>query len=70
MHCLGNILIFIKTEVRDYYILGHLMSMTPEQLQTYRWEKEIDERNRPFTDMELDTMFPPGYQILQPPAGN
>uniref|UniRef100_A0A182SDN7 Splicing factor 3B subunit 1 domain-containing protein n=1 Tax=Anopheles maculatus TaxID=74869 RepID=A0A182SDN7_9DIPT len=48
---------------------GHLASMTPEQLQAYRWEKEIDERNRPFTDDELDVMFPPGYKVLPPPAG-
>lgn len=39
---------------------GHLMAMTPEQLQAYRWEREIDERNRPLTDEELDAMFPPG----------
>lgn len=45
------------------------MSMTPEQLQAYRWEREIDERNRPLTDDELETLFPPGYKILQPPAG-
>lgn len=45
------------------------MAMTPEQLQAYRWEREIDERNRPLTDEELDAMFPPGYKILQPPAG-
>ncbi|XP_075236948.1 splicing factor 3b subunit 1 isoform X1 [Lycorma delicatula] len=48
---------------------GHLMTMTPEQLQAYRWEREIDERNRPFTDDELDAMFPPGYKVLTPPAG-
>ncbi|RZF48445.1 hypothetical protein LSTR_LSTR007930 [Laodelphax striatellus] len=48
---------------------GHLMTMTPEQLQAYRWEREIDERNRPYTDDELDTMFPPGYKVLTPPAG-
>ena len=24
---------------------GH-MAMTPEQMQAYRWEREIDERNR------------------------
>lgn len=45
------------------------MSMTPEQLQAYRWEREIDERNRPLTDEELEALFPPGYKILQPPAG-
>lgn len=43
--------------------------MTPEQLQAYRWEREIDERNRPLSDEELETMFPPGYKILNPPAG-
>ncbi|KAL5278450.1 SF3B1 family protein [Megaselia abdita] len=48
---------------------GALAAMTPEQLQAYRWEKEIDERNRPFTDEELETMFPPGYKVLPPPAG-
>ncbi|XP_018562701.1 splicing factor 3B subunit 1 isoform X2 [Anoplophora glabripennis] len=48
---------------------GHLASMTPEQLQAYRWEREIDERNRPYSDEELDAMFPPGYKVLPPPAG-
>ncbi|CAG9585452.1 unnamed protein product [Danaus chrysippus] len=48
---------------------GHIAAMTPEQLQAYRWEKEIDERNRPYTDEELDAMFPPGYKVLPPPAG-
>ncbi|KAF7989065.1 hypothetical protein HCN44_007375 [Aphidius gifuensis] len=48
---------------------GHMMSMTPEQLQAFRWEKEIDERNRPLSDDELDSLFPPGYKVLQPPVG-
>lgn len=48
---------------------GHLVTMTPEQLQAYRWEKEIDERNRPIGDDELDGMFPEGYKVLPPPAG-
>ncbi|XP_067649690.1 splicing factor 3B subunit 1-like isoform X2 [Haliotis asinina] len=48
---------------------GHLMSMTPEQLQAYTWQREIDERNRPLSDDELDSMFPPGYKVLNPPAG-
>lgn len=45
---------------------GHLMSMTPEQLQAWRWEREIDERNRPLTDEELDAMFPEGYKVHAP----
>lgn len=47
---------------------AQLMQMTPEQLQNWRWEREIDERNRYLTDEELDTMFPDGYKVLQPPA--
>lgn len=43
------------------------MSMTPEQLQAWRWEREIDERNRPLTDEELDAMFPEGYKVLALP---
>jgi hypothetical protein len=31
---------------------------TPEQQQAQRWEAEIDERNRPITDEELDAIFP------------
>lgn len=42
------------------------MSMTPEQLQAWRWEREIDERNRPLTDEELDAMFPEGYKVFFP----
>ncbi len=45
------------------------MSMTPEQLQAYTWQREIDERNRPLSDEELDSLFPEGYKVLQPPAG-
>ncbi|KAJ4847146.1 Splicing factor 3B subunit 1 [Turnera subulata] len=43
--------------------------MTPEQYNLLRWEKDIEERNRPLTDEELDAMFPQeGYKILEPPA--
>ncbi|XP_064118804.1 splicing factor 3B subunit 1-like isoform X1 [Macrobrachium nipponense] len=45
------------------------VNMTPEQIHAFRWEREIDERNRPMTDEELDTLFPPGYEILPPPQG-
>merc|ERR1719424_137952 len=42
--------------------------MTPEQMQTARWQGEIDERNRPMSDEDLDALFPPeGYRILKPP---
>ena len=44
-------------------------AITPEQYNLLRWEKDIEERNRPLTDEELDAMFPQeGYKILDPPA--
>ncbi|GAB2293651.1 Splicing factor 3B subunit 1 [Dionaea muscipula] len=44
-------------------------ALTPEQYNLLRWEKDIEERNRPLTDEELDAMFPSeGYKILEPPA--
>ena len=47
---------------------GPAGSMTPEQMQQVRWQQEIDERNRPLTDDDLDAIFPPtGYKILKPP---
>ncbi|KAH8484078.1 hypothetical protein H0E87_028488 [Populus deltoides] len=33
-------------------------AITPEQYNLLRWEKDIEERNRPLTDEELDAMFP------------
>ncbi|MFH4975941.1 hypothetical protein AB6A40_002650 [Gnathostoma spinigerum] len=45
------------------------MPMTPDQVAMFKWEREIDERNRPLTDEELDALFPPGYKILPPPNG-
>jgi splicing factor 3B subunit 1 len=32
--------------------------MTPEQIQARRWEMELDERNRPLSDEDLDALFP------------
>ncbi|KAL5548011.1 hypothetical protein UlMin_003242 [Ulmus minor] len=44
-------------------------AVTPEQYNLMRWERDIEERNRPLTDEELDSMFPlEGYKILEPPA--
>lgn len=49
--------------------MAHLGAMTPEMAQHMRWEAEVDERNRPMTDEELDALFPStGYKILDPPA--
>jgi splicing factor 3B subunit 1 len=43
--------------------------MTPEAAAALRLEKEIDYRNRPLSDEELDAMFPTtGYKILDPPG--
>ncbi|MEW5308440.1 MAG: hypothetical protein WDW38_000402 [Sanguina aurantia] len=45
---------------------------TPEQYYEMRLQKELNERNRPLTDQELDSMLPDekgGYKIQAPPAG-
>ncbi|CAI5475130.1 unnamed protein product [Closterium sp. Yama58-4] len=43
--------------------------LTPEQFTMLRWEREIEERNKPLSDEELDAMFPlDGYKVLEPPA--
>ncbi|QDZ25009.1 subunit 1 of splicing factor 3B [Chloropicon primus] len=42
--------------------------MTPEHLSSLRWEKDIEARNRPWTDEELDAIIPDGYKIVPPPA--
>lgn len=45
------------------------VNLTPEQQQALRWDREIEERNRPLSDEELDAMFPSeGYKIMEPPA--
>jgi len=42
---------------------------TPEQMSTLRILAEIDARNRPMDDLELDELLPKdGYQIVPPPA--
>ncbi|KAI9327050.1 armadillo-type protein [Obelidium mucronatum] len=43
--------------------------MTPEANNALRWEKELDARNKPMSDAELDSILPEkGYKILDPPA--
>ena len=42
---------------------------TPEKFNATRWERDLEERNRPWIDEELDAMFPDGYKVLEPPAG-
>lgn len=44
------------------------VGLTPEASQALRWEAEMDARNRPLSDAELDALFPPtGYKVLKPP---
>eukprot|EP00668_Euglena_longa_P012264 GGOE01014702.1.p1 GENE.GGOE01014702.1~~GGOE01014702.1.p1 ORF type:complete len:1405 (+),score=511.95 GGOE01014702.1:33-4247(+) len=44
--------------------------LTPEAYNQLKWTKEIDERNRPLSDAELDDLFPKeGYKIMEPPPG-
>uniref|UniRef100_A0A1I8H332 SF3b1 domain-containing protein n=1 Tax=Macrostomum lignano TaxID=282301 RepID=A0A1I8H332_9PLAT len=44
-------------------------AMTPEQMQIFSAQKELDDRNRPLSDEDLDAMLPEGYKVLAPPAG-
>ena len=53
--------------------ISNLTGSTPgrssETIHQMRWEAEIDERNRPLTDEELDVMIPAnGYKILEAPS--
>lgn len=51
---------------------GQPVPMTPEVYQAMKIEKEIEYRNRPLSDEELDAMLPgpsDGYKILEPPPG-
>ncbi|KAL4443434.1 hypothetical protein ABPG75_011171 [Micractinium tetrahymenae] len=46
--------------------------MTPEAYQQMKIDREMDERNRPLTDEELDAMLPgpnEGYKVLAEPPG-
>ncbi|KAG0313498.1 Splicing factor 3B subunit 1 [Dissophora globulifera] len=46
-----------------------MVPMTPEAMNAQRWEHEIDMRNRPLTDDDLDAMFPTtGFKILEQPT--
>ena len=39
-------------------------------MQAAKWDREIEARNRPLFDEELDAMMPTeGYRILDPPPG-
>lgn len=38
--------------------------MTPEQMQAWSLQRELDERNRPLTDEEIDAVLPEGYKVI------
>ena len=45
---------------------GHLpVPMTPEQMQAWTLQRELDERNRPMTDDEIEALLPAGYKVSQ-----
>jgi len=46
---------------------SQLRALTPEHLSAIRWELEIDERNKPLSDEELDAILPEGYKVLEAP---
>lgn len=46
-----------------------MSQMTPALAKQQRLERQLNEKNRPLTDEELDAMLPSeGYRILEPPA--
>lgn len=60
----------MATPVGGMGMMTPVAGMTPEATNAMRWERELDTRNRPLSDEELDAMFPTaGYKILEPPAG-
>ena len=48
---------------------GSKRQFTSNAEMQHKWNVEIDERNRPLSDEEIDAMLPPGYKVLEPPAG-
>ncbi|KYQ90742.1 HEAT repeat-containing protein [Tieghemostelium lacteum] len=53
--------------VKQTPMIGGQMMLDPQQLQIQR---DIEERNKPWTDEELNSLLPSdGYEILTPPAG-
>lgn len=44
--------------------------ISPEALIAQRWQADVDARNRPLTDAELDAILPTkGFEVLKPPEG-
>jgi splicing factor 3B subunit 1 len=47
-----------------------IAQMTPDQYALLRAQQDLEWRNRPLTDEEIDAMLPAeGYEIVPPPAG-
>jgi len=44
--------------------------MTPEQMQAWTLQRELDERNRPMTDDEIEALLPTGYKVNRVPSNN
>jgi splicing factor 3B subunit 1 len=48
---------------------SQMRGYTPEQMISMRYEKDIEERNRPLSDEELNDLLPAdGYEVMVPPA--
>ena len=51
---------------------GAAVQMTPELYQAYKVDRDIAERNKAFTDEDLDALLPgpnEGFKVLEPPPG-
>eukprot|EP00011_Vannellida_sp_DIVA3-517-6-12_P012499 CAMPEP_0114609446 /NCGR_PEP_ID=MMETSP0168-20121206/3093_1 /TAXON_ID=95228 ORGANISM="Vannella sp., Strain DIVA3 517/6/12" /NCGR_SAMPLE_ID=MMETSP0168 /ASSEMBLY_ACC=CAM_ASM_000044 /LENGTH=1223 /DNA_ID=CAMNT_0001820365 /DNA_START=46 /DNA_END=3715 /DNA_ORIENTATION=- len=58
------------TPVGNLGMMTPMIAQTPDQVHANRWAAEISERNRPWSEEELDQLLPSeGYEILIPPEG-
>ena len=46
-----------------------MIGATPEARLAARWQADVDRRNAPLTDADLDVLPKEGYKILKPPPG-
>ena len=49
---------------------GAFQNLTPQKMQLLRWERDMQYRNRPLTDENLNQILPSdGFEIVEPPEG-
>jgi splicing factor 3B subunit 1 len=62
----------METPAYGAAVAGSNVAMTPDLYQALKVERDIQARNRPLSDADLDAMLPgpeEGYSVLEPPPG-